>query len=112
MTPPPSNLHVALDFLSVALDIVAAILAILGTYWMAKRYAPGVRAGIKFAFLSLWKCARGLGAEVEQFYIDEVRANKDVPELPGTTAMGLNFLFVAFILQLAKIIVAFAAARV
>ena len=112
MTAPPSVLHVVLDILSVVLDVAAALLAIIGTYWMAKRYAPNMRSGVKFAFLALWKYAKGLGSEVEQFYIDEVRANKDVPELPGTTAMGLNFLFVAFFLQLVKIIVALLATLV
>ena len=112
MPPQPSLLHSVLDVLAVVLDILAALLGTLGTYWMAKRYAPTFWSGVKFAFRSLWKYLWGRGAEVEAFFIQEVRENKDVPELPGTTALGLNFLFVAFVCQLAKIAVALLAPHV
>lgn len=112
MSPQPSLLHTILDILTVLLDILAAVLGTLGTYWMAKRYAPTFWSGVKFAFRSLGKYLRGRGAEVEAFFIQEVRENREVPELPGTTAMGLNFLFVAFFCQLAKIAVALLAAHV
>jgi len=102
--PKPDILHILLGVLVVILDLASAIFGILGTYWMAKRYAPNLFSGIKFAFLSLKKYVEGLGSDVERFYIEEYRANEDVPELPGTTAMGLNFLFVAFVLQFLKIV--------
>jgi hypothetical protein len=106
MTNEPSITHSILEWAGILLDVVSAFLGMLGAYWMARKYAPTFWTGFKFAFRSIGKYLSGSGSEVEDFYIQEVRENRDVPELPGSTAMGLNCVFLAFFFQLAKIVLA------
>lgn len=112
MTAPPSELHVTLDWVCVALDLLAAILGSLGAYWMATRYASSFFSGIKFAFLSLYLYAKGEGLRVEESYLDDYRGNEDVPESPVHFALGMNLLFLTFVLQLAKILLSLVASRI
>jgi hypothetical protein len=106
MTCPPS--HPYLEWLSIALDLGSAVFGMLGTYYMAKRYANNFWSGMFFAVAALCMYARGKGKQVAAFYRSRDNANSDIKDIPSETALGLNLLFLAFFLQLAKIAVAIA----
>lgn len=91
------------ELLVAAVDMVSAIFGIVGTYFMAKRYAPTFWSGLWIALLALGLRLIGRGENVDQMYNREAEANKDVPDFPADTAFGLNLLFLAFLLQLCKI---------
>lgn len=93
--------------LGAGLDALSAVLGMLGTYFMARRYAPSFLSGIQFAILSAYRYLRGRGEQVRKFYVTEFMENRTIADSPADNAMGLNLLFLAFLLQLARIVVTF-----
>src|SRR5271170_4982939 len=102
MMPPAQNPH-AMHFWFAGLDALSAILGMVGTYFMAKRYASGFLWGLLFAIVGTFLYLVGRGKQVRRFYTAGQLGNKDIEDAAGDVALGLNLLFVAFLFQLVRI---------
>ena len=89
------------------LDFLSAVLGMFGTYFMAKRYANNFFVGMVFAVIATVMYLFGGGGHVRSFYAEGQAGNKDIPDSAGDVGLGLNLLFVAFMLQLFKIFYSF-----
>jgi hypothetical protein len=88
------------------LDLLSALLGMLGSYFAAKRYTRSFFSGIRFAALTLWLYCRGKQSQVNKVFNERYRANADIPDTPSDMALGLHLIFLAFLVQLSKIILA------
>ena len=107
----PVNAHPVLEWITTALDLLSATFGMVGTYYMAKKYASSFTSGIKFAFVALWFYITRRGAQVAKVYNSDYQGNRDIPDIPSDMALGLKHLFLAFFLQVAKIILPVIAAK-
>jgi hypothetical protein len=95
----------ALHWWLTGLDAASALLGMVGTYFMSRRYAKNFFSGLFFAVVSLVLYLFFHGAEAREFYAREALSKKGIPDSPADVAFGLNLLFVGFLTQLAKIII-------
>ncbi len=89
----------------MGLDVASALLGMVGTYFMSRRYAKNFFSGLFFAVVSFGLYLLLQGATARQFYAREALSKKDIPDSPADVAFGLNLLFVGFLAQLAKIVI-------
>jgi hypothetical protein len=94
------------EWIVFGMDAGSSILGIVGTYYMAKRFEPTFWSAFKMALATLRLRLTGKSDSVDSNYDEEAQANKTVPESPSQTALGLNLLFLAFLLQFLKILFA------
>ncbi len=84
----------------LAVNVASAAFGIIGTWLMAKRYArEPLRALFFAALLPFIVLFRGRAA-VRAFLRAKIALNSDVPDSPIDMILGLNLLFLAFVLQL------------
>lgn len=101
-TAPGFNLTSAGGYLC---EIVSAVLGIAGTYLMSRRYAPNFLRSLLYAAFWPFLCLIGKGQRARKFFTARAEINKDNPESAGDMALGLNLLFLAFLLQLAALVI-------
>jgi hypothetical protein len=86
----------------LAVNAASAVLGMIGTWLMARRYAREPLRALLFAallpFILIWR--RG---EVREFLKNKINLNADVPDSPIDMFLGLNLLFLAFVLQFVAI---------
>jgi hypothetical protein len=95
----------ALHWGLIALDVFSAVLGMVGTYFMSRRYAKGFLSGLLFAVITFFLYVFFQGAKAREFYAREALSKKEIPDSPADVAFGLNLLFVGFLAQLAKIVI-------
>jgi len=102
---PPTQGPLAIHLWMTGLDALSAFLGMVGTYFMAKRFANSFLWGLFFALVGTFLYLLGKGEQVRKFYTGGQLGSKDIKDAAGDTALGLNLLFVAFLIQLARIFV-------
>jgi hypothetical protein len=100
----PQDSH-SIHFWIAGLDAASAFLGMVGTYFMARRYASSFLWGMLFALVGTLLYIVGKGQKVRKFYTGGQLGSKDIKDAAGDAALGLNLLFLAFLIQLARIIV-------
>jgi hypothetical protein len=86
-----------LDFV---LNFGSAVLGIIGTCLMSRRYAPQLLRSMLYAGAWPFLYLLGQGQRARKFFEVRARINWDLPESAVDMALGLNLLFWAFFLQL------------
>jgi len=88
------------DVIKMAAEVASAFFGLAGTWLMARRYAREPIRALFFAML--WPVIFGLGGRtrVRDFLREKIRLNEDVPDSPISMVLGLNCLFIAFLIQL------------
>lgn len=81
-----------------------ALLGILGTCLMSRRYAPQLVRSMLYAVAWPLLCLLGKGQRARRFFEARARINWDVPESAADMALGLNLLFWAFFPQLVALL--------
>lgn len=99
-TAPGFNLISTGSFLC---ELVSAVLGVAGTYKMSRRYAPVFWRSMGYAAGWPFLCLFGQGQRARDFFKARAEIHKDNPESAGDMALGLNLLFLAFLLQLAAL---------
>jgi hypothetical protein len=99
LTKEPHSLHSWLTFL----DAASALLGMLGTYFMSRRFAKKFFSGILFALIGTFLYLFGQGAKVRRFYANEALPGEEIKDAAADSGLGLNLLFIGFLAQLAKI---------
>jgi len=94
-------------WLTFGLDAASAVLGMIGTYFMTKRFGLSFFSGAFFAILGVLFYFVGRGQAVRDFYTADAQDKSHIPESPADVAFGLNLLFVAFFAQLARIVLSF-----
>jgi hypothetical protein len=97
--------HTTATWLVPLLDGISGLLGTAGAYFMSKRYAKTFVSGAVFAIVGLGKYICGKGESVRKFYSEESRANRDIKDPAPDMAFGLSLVFLAFFVQIARIIV-------
>lgn len=84
------------------IDFASAVLGMLGTWQMSRRYAPQFVRTMVFALAWPFLCLLGRKRRrvARAFFEARASINWDLPESAGDMALGLNLLCLAFILQL------------
>jgi hypothetical protein len=86
-------------------NMASAILGMLGTWMISRRYAAEFLQSIFFA-LSWPVLAIFLqGHRVRDYFTKKINANRDVNDSVADMVVGVNLLFWAFFLQLAGIVI-------
>ena len=78
-----------------AADLASAILGMVGTWLMARRYAPHFLRAILWALLAVF-----MYRKAREFFVTSAAINKNVPDSAADMVLGINLLFWAFFLQL------------
>ena len=86
-------------------DFASAVLGILGTCLMSRRYAPQLLRSMLYAGAWPFLCLVGQARRARRFFEARATINWDVPESAADMALGLNLLFWAFFLQLVALLV-------
>ncbi len=105
MDAPNASSSAWLDVTGFVLNFASAVLGILGTCLMSRRYAPQILRGMLYAGSWPFLCLVGQGRRARRFFEVRARINWDVPESAADMALGLNLLFWAFFLQLVALLV-------
>lgn len=87
------------------LEFASAILGILGTCLMSRRYAPNLLRSMLYALAWPLLAVVGKGRLFRDFLAARASINWDVPDSAEDMALGLNLLFWAFFFQLLAIFV-------
>ena len=88
------------DTVKLVAEIASASFGLAGTWLMARRYAREPIRALLFAML--WPVIFLLGGQsrVRDFLREKIKLNEDVPDSPISMVLGLNCLFIAFLIQL------------
>jgi H+/Cl- antiporter ClcA len=103
----PQTAHSWSAWFVLILSLVGALAGILGTYFMARRYASTFLSGLMFAVGAIFLRAIGEKDKVRQFYAARLQAQSDFANTAADMSLGLMLLFWAFFLQLASTLVSF-----
>jgi hypothetical protein len=87
------------DELKMIAEVVSACFGLAGTWLMARRYAREPIRALIFAMLWPFVFLWGGQARVREFLREKIELNQDVPDSPISMVLGLNCLFIAFLIQ-------------
>jgi hypothetical protein len=104
MAPRPFGWQEVFATVGHGCEYASAILGILGTMLMSRRFAPQVVRSLVYAasWPFLWIVGRGQHAR--DFFIARARINWDNADSPADMTLGLNLLVWAFFIQLVSLI--------
>jgi hypothetical protein len=88
------------DSAKLIAEMASASFGLAGSWLMARRYAREPIRALFFAMLWPVIFLAGGRNRVREFLREKIRLNDDVPDSPISMVLGLNCLFVAFLLQL------------
>ena len=97
-------LFVAWPKAGTVLEVLSAVLGILGTCLMSQQYAPQLRRSVFYAAAWPFLALTGRAQRWHTFLGAKASVNWDVPQSAEKMAIGLNLLFWAFFCQLAAIL--------
>lgn len=83
-----------------ALELISALLGIVGAALMSRRFAPHFFRSMLYAAAWPLLCLFGEGRRARAFFEAKAKINWNVPESAADMALGLNLLFWVFFLQL------------
>jgi hypothetical protein len=89
---------------AVACEYGSAILGLIGTVLMSRRFVPHVTRGIIYAAAWPLMALFFQGERVRKYFIARAKLSMDKPETAADMTMGVNLLIWAFFLQLASLI--------
>lgn len=92
------------DWTIRVLSFTSAVLGILGTGLMARRYVPQIPRSMLYAAAWPLLCLLGQGQRSRAFFKARASVNWDLPESAADMALGLNLLIWAFFLQLVALV--------
>jgi hypothetical protein len=100
MTTHAIDWRAAMAAMGLGCEYASAVLGILGTALMSRRFAPQVLRSLVYAasWPILW--VFGHGQRARRFFIAKAKINWDNPDSPADMTLGLNLLFWAFFVQL------------
>ncbi len=105
MDTPTAPSPAWLATLSFILSFASAVLGMVGTCLMSRRYAPKFFHSMLDAAISPFLFLVGRGERVRKFFTARAKINWDVPESAADMALGMTLLFWAFFLQLVALLV-------
>jgi hypothetical protein len=82
----------------------SAILGLIGTVLMSRRFVPQVVRGIIYAAAWPFMALLFQGGRVRRFFTARATLSMDKPETAADMTMGINLLIWAFFLQLVSLI--------
>ena len=85
--------------IKLVMEAASAVFGMLGTWLMARRYADPLWRSLLYAAVWPVLVVAGKADRIRQFIQAKVNANRDVPDSIADMVMGLNLLFLAFLLQ-------------
>lgn len=86
--------------LKFAVNLVAAMLGIAGTWLMSRRYARYFWRNVLYTILFPFLYILGQGKHARNFFTEKIRTNQDLPDSLSSMVLGIAFLFWAFFFQL------------
>ncbi len=87
------------SLIKLAIEAASAVFGMLGTWLMARRYADPLLRSLLYAVVWPVLIIAGKADRIRQFIQAKVNANRDVPDSIADMVIGLNLLFLAFLLQ-------------
>ena len=85
-------------------NFVSAVLGLVGTWLMSRRYARQFGRSFLYALVSPVLLLLGRGGRLRGFVKGKINASRDLPDSVTDMVLGLMLLFWAFFLQLVGLI--------
>jgi len=83
-----------------AVNLLAALLGIAGTWLMSRRYAQYFWRNVLYTILFPFFYVIGQCKHARNFFTEKIRTNQDLPDSLSSMVLGIAFLFWAFFFQL------------